>query len=62
MDIVQAVAQVGFPIAVAAYLLIRLEQKLEAAEQAARELATDIRAHIAVCTRYCIQRDTDTDK
>lgn len=49
MDIVQAVAQVGFPIAVAAYLLVRLEQRLEAAEQAAIALSTDIRAMMATC-------------
>lgn len=56
MDIVQAVAQVGFPIAVAAYLLVRLEQRLAAAEQAAVTLAADIRAMMAQCQR-CMSAD-----
>lgn len=57
MDIIQAVAQVGFPIAVAAYLLVRLEQKLDAAEQAARELASEIKAHFVACAKCRSQAD-----
>lgn len=56
MDIIQAVAQVGFPIAVSAYLLVRLEQRLAAAEQAAIALAADIRAMMAQCQK-CMSTD-----
>jgi len=37
--ILQAVGSVGFPIAVAAYLLVRLEQKLEGLATSINELA-----------------------
>ncbi len=37
--ILQAVGSVGFPIAVAAYLLVRLEQRLEGLTTSINELA-----------------------
>ncbi|MHB1043348.1 MAG: YvrJ family protein [Eubacteriales bacterium] len=37
--ILQAVANVGFPIAVCAYLLVRIEGKLEALSESIAELA-----------------------
>jgi hypothetical protein len=39
----QAIGSVGFPIAVAAYLLVRLEQKLEGLATSISELARVVR-------------------
>ena len=51
MDIVQLIGQVGFPIAVAAWLLVKLEGKLSAAETAARELSARLDAHTERCEK-----------
>ena len=61
MEWVQVIAQVGFPIAVAAYLLTKLETKLESCETAARDLAVKLELHTERCNkcrearpcRYC---------
>lgn len=51
MDLLQLIGQVGFPIAVAAWLLMKLEAKLDAAETAARELTVKLGEHIDQCRR-----------
>lgn len=51
MELVQLIGQVGFPIAVATWLLIKFETKLDAAEAAARDLAAKIDAHTERCLR-----------
>ena len=51
MDLWQLIGQVGFPIAVAAWLLVKFETKLDAAEAAARDLATKLDAHVNRCIK-----------
>ena len=51
MDIVTIVGQVGFPIAVAAYLLVKFENKLDAFGQAATNLAVKLDAHTDRCIK-----------
>ena len=51
MEFVQIVGQVGFPIAVAAYLLIKFESKLEAFERAATTLAAKLEVHTDRCIK-----------
>lgn len=60
MDFVQLIGQVGFPIAVAAYLLMKLEGKLSAAEAAARELSARLDSHTARCEKCQKWRETRT--
>ena len=49
MELTQMVGQVGFPIAVAMWLLIRLDKKLESFERAAAALAARLEAHSNRC-------------
>ena len=49
MELTQMVGQVGFPIAVALWLLIRLDKKLESFERAAAALAARLEAHSNRC-------------
>ena len=49
MELTQMVGQVGFPIAVALWLLIRLDKKLESFERAAAALAARLEAHSSRC-------------
>ena len=49
MELTQMVGQVGFPIAVALWLLIRLDKKLESFERAAAALAARQEAHSNRC-------------
>ncbi len=51
MDLIQIVGQVGFPIAVAAWLLVKFEGKMDAAEAAARDLAAKVQAHTDRCLK-----------
>ena len=51
MDIPQFIAQVGFPMAVAAYLLFKLGAKLDAAERAALLLAERLDEQLKRCER-----------
>ena len=51
MDLFQLISQMGFPIAVAAWLLVKIEGKLTAAETAARELATKLDVHVNRCIK-----------
>ena len=51
MDLIELIGQAGFPIAVAAWLLVKLECKLGAAENAARELASNLDAHADRCIK-----------
>jgi hypothetical protein len=51
MDLMELIGQAGFPIAVAAWLLVKLEGKLDAAETAARELASKLDAHAERCIK-----------
>jgi hypothetical protein len=51
MDLIQIIGQVGFPIAVATWLLVKFETKLDATEAAARELAGELRAHTDRCIK-----------
>lgn len=51
MDLLQMIGQVGFPIAVAGWLLVRMEQKLDEAEKTARELCTKIETQITICMK-----------
>ena len=64
MDLFQLIGQVGFPIAVAAWLLVKFEAKLDAAEAAARDLATKLEVHVNRCIK-CREgkpcRDCDHD-
>ena len=55
MDLTQLIAQVGFPIAVAAWLLVKMEKQLEEAAEAARHLAALLEAHLARC-QECQER------
>ena len=50
-DIVQFVAQVGFPIAVATWLLVKLQVSLDNFATAARELAGKIEVHTSQCAK-----------
>ena len=45
------ITQMGFPIAVAAWLLVKIEGKLTAAETAARELAIKLDVHVNRCIK-----------
>ena len=49
MELTQMVGHVGFPIAVALWLLIRLDKKLESFERAAAALAARLEAHSNRC-------------
>ena len=49
MELTQMVGQVGFPIAVAMWLLIRLDKKLESFERAAAALAARLEEHSNRC-------------
>ena len=49
MELTQMVGQVGFPIAVALWLLIRLDKKLESFERAAAALAARLEEHSNRC-------------
>jgi hypothetical protein len=49
MDLTQMVGQVGFPIAVAMWLLVRLDQKLASFERAAAALAARLEEHTNRC-------------
>ena len=49
MELTQMVGQVGFPIAVAMWLLIRLDKKLESFERAAAALAACLEEHSNRC-------------
>lgn len=51
MELIQLIGQAGFPIAVAAWLLVKLEGKLDAAEAAARDLAGKLEAHAERCIK-----------
>ena len=50
-DMVQFVAQVGFPIAVATWLLVKLQVSLDNFATAARDLAGKIEVHTSQCTK-----------
>lgn len=50
-DIVQFVAQVGFPIAVATWLLVKLQVSLDNFATAARDLAGKIEVHTSQCAK-----------
>ena len=50
-DMVQFVAQVGFPIAVATWLLVKLQVSLDNFATAARDLAGKIEVHTNQCTK-----------
>lgn len=50
-EFVKFVGQVGFPIAVAGWLLVKLEQKLDAAEVAMRSLGERLEMHLAQCIK-----------
>lgn len=51
MELMQLISQMGFPIAVAAWLLVKLEAKLDSAESAARDLAIKLDAHTERCIK-----------
>ena len=51
MELVQLIGQVGFPIAVATWLLVKFETKLDAAEAAARDLAAALQVHTDRCLK-----------
>ena len=55
MDLTQMIAQVGFPIAVAAWLLLKMEKQLESAADVGRNLASLLEAHLARC-QECQER------
>ena len=55
MDLTQMIAQVGFPIAVAAWLLLKMEKQLESAADVGRRLASLLEAHLARC-QECQER------
>ena len=69
LDIVQLIGQVGFPIVVTTWLLLKLEDKLEAAEKAAITLAAKLETHTERCNqcregkgcRDCIHKDEGKD-
>ena len=50
-DIGQFVAQVGFPIAVATWLLVKLQVSLDNFATAARDLAGKIEVHTNQCAK-----------
>lgn len=47
MDLTQMIAQVGFPIAMAAWLLLKMEKQLESAADVGRHLGSLLEAHLA---------------
>lgn len=55
-DMVQFVAQVGFPIAVATWLLVKLQVSLDNFATAARELAGKIEVHTSQCAKCQVNR------
>lgn len=55
MDLTQMIAQVGFPIAVAAWLLLKMEKQLESAADVGRHLGSLLEAHLARC-QECQER------
>ena len=57
MDIVQLIGQVGFPIAVAAWLLVKFESTLEKVEISNRDLESKVEILIAVCTKFHVESD-----
>ena len=60
MELTQMVGQVGFPIAVAMWLLIRLDKKLESFERAAAALAARLEEHSNRCLECREYRRTHT--
>ena len=62
MELTQMVGQVGFPIAVALWLLIRLDKKLESFERAAAALAARLEAHSNRCLECREYRRTHTSR
>jgi len=62
MELTQMVGQVGFPIAVALWLLIRLDKKLESFERAAAALAARLEAHSNRCLECREYRRTHNSK
>lgn len=50
-DMVQFITQVGFPIAVATWLLVKLQVSLDNFATAARDLAGKIEVHTDQCTK-----------
>jgi len=62
MELTQMVGQVGFPIAVALWLLIRLDKKLESFEQAATALASRLEDHSNRCLECRDYRRTQNRK
>ena len=61
MELTQMVGQVGFPIAVAMWLLIRLDKKLESFERAAAALAARLEEHSNRCLECREYRRHTTD-
>ena len=49
MELTNMVGQVGFPVAVSLWLLIRLDKKLESFERAAAALAARLEEHSNRC-------------
>lgn len=51
MNIVRIIGQVGFPIVVAAHLLVKFEAKLKAFERATTTLSTRLEVHTDRCIK-----------
>ncbi|SMC44656.1 YvrJ family protein [Sporomusa malonica] len=51
MDVWQVIGQVGFPIAVATWLLVKLQTTLEAFTNEAIELKIQLEAHASRCIK-----------
>ncbi len=50
-EMMKFVGQVGFPIVVAGWLLVKFENKLDAAEVAMRSLGERLEMHLAQCVK-----------
>jgi len=59
MELMQIIGQVGFPIAVAGWLLIKLDGTMEKAATAARELTVKLDAHTERCERCRAWRELE---
>lgn len=56
MDLITAIPNVGFPIAVAVYVLVRMENRMSAVSSSNAKLAEAINGLIQVVS-YCNQRE-----
>lgn len=56
MDLITAIPNVGFPIAVAVYVLVRMENRMSAVSTSNAKLAEAINGLIQVVS-YCNQRE-----